>query len=1235
MARKKQLSGYRLHKQRVLFSSKEVIRTVKYPIVPIDKNNSQQIEILNQFKEKIINDDIKLKGDLNLNDYLEYSNQNRPPYTLFDFWLDSLKAGVIWRAKPLDVADFILIFYPSSTSPFNQVFNQNWENANDKIKKFFKKEEFKDIILSGPFRINKSVTSFENQLKKYLKEDFEKSKEAEDLISEIIDSFFDEKGNLKFNGEKQNEVWKEKFNIDKSLLEKSKPKGDLGNITFLIIPELIALDNDISLEQLISKREQWFLEKKLTKEEIKEKWLQEILGLEDNFNGFSNYFGNLFKNLQENNINKIFEALKTFFPELIQNKDKIFQALNYLSEKAKKLGNPSVVTSWADYRSIFGGKLKSWFSNFIKREKELNDQLENLKKGLESTRKYITEKKEKLSQYTGANQEVDVLFLLISRLEEIIEERKIIQENEYELFDFFLSSLKKQLNFFYQDYLHEGDDESSVMDIKEFKEIYEKINKPVAFFGESVKKRNKEVIEKTIPIIEDGINIVLSLTKSLASDFDPLSTFNCFKRKNETEEDNFRKLLQFIFRKLQNSAVNSSRFTMNYISILERELVNWSWKDFFKKKDKGRYVICKSPFAKGSLTKIEIKEGNWLIKYRQVILELKDFLQQFSAEELLKDKNLLLDWIELSKNVLSHLLRFNKKEEFSVDNLNFENFKTAKNYVNLFSLTNVNKEEYGFIIQSLFFSKLKGEATLYTKKSYLARYTFQVIDTDKKFPIFYQPKDNRIILKEIDLNSNDKSLSLPHRYLISLSRVEENKIRDPNFIHIYKESLNKVFLENEQLNNLFLLSSSPYQLQFLDRLLYKPHAWKDIDISLMEWSFVVEKEYKIEWDLETKKPKFYLKDNSRKNKLYLAIPFGIKSTKKDSVLSNVAKNRANYPILGVDVGEYGLAYCLILVDDNQIKVKKTGFIVDKNTAAIKDRFHQIQQKARHGIFDEIDNSVARIRENAIGHLRNQLHVVLITDQGASSVYEYQISNFETGSNKTIKIYDSVKRADVKVDSDADQQIHDHIWGKKADLVGKQLSAYASSYTCSKCHRSFYEIKKNDLEKSEITADQGNILIIKTTKGMVYGFSENKKYKDKSYNLKNTDEGLNEFRKLVKDFARPPVSYKCEVLNKFAPFMFNDKKFFEKFKKDRGNSAIFVCPFVGCQFVADADIQAAFMMALRGYFNFKGIVKTSKENNQGKNNKTTTVTGESYLKETIKLLNNLNFFPDDLFLVNKV
>lgn len=1273
---KKTNLGYRLHKNRVLFSGGEIIRTIKYPLVPYDNNNRQQQEFYEKFKKEVIKDDLTIRGDLNLNDYLSYTDSNQPVYTLFDYWIDSLRAGVIWVSKTAEIHHLIFRLYPDVPSVVNKV----WENTDERIKKYFNKELFiEKIILSDPLRNSTTRDSFKNRLISYLKEEFKKkedkeikvnSAEAEILIDNILNNFFiKENGAIKnekqkyklVSGKEQDNFWKNEYGIDKSIIEENKPKGDVENITFLIVPELISLNDHSTVDELLLKRKEW-LEKRLDKKEMLKKiidekeidsWLKKILGLENNFNGFSNYFGVMLEILQKGKdngyINKVFEGMVTFLPVLKEkNKNEVYKALAFLSEKALKLEKPSLpmISSWAEYRSVFGGKLESWFSNLTKRKNELSQQIKKFQESLEKAEKFIDEKVKSNTEQIISQSEVDNLRMLLSRLKKFNNEKTIDKETQYEVFSSLLSSFKKQLNYFYQVFNDKKNEEKNVANDEQLTGIFQKIYKPVAFFGVSSKKRSKKIIEKTIPTIEEGIDFIFKILSKTLADFKPETTFYKYKNKNDTEEDNYRKLLQLLLRKIQDSGLNSLLFKKKYSEIIKNEIDDEKlWQSLYKEKNKKRYVFYKSPYSRGSLTQIKIKDQNWLDAYRVLVLHLKNFILQFDKQKLLSDEKLLIDWIELGKSVFSHLLRFNEKEAFSLTDFKFENFETIKNYADLFSIDNLSKNELSFIVQDLIFSELKGAATLFSKKSYIAKYTVQVIGSNRKFLLFYKPKDSQINLKEIDLNKNNKTLMRPHHYLILLDKesdkVKKSKNKDPNLLQIDKTSINKVFMETNNVDFLFRLFSSPYQLQFLDKFIYRPQGWENIDITLSEWSFIVEQEYEIKWLVDHKKPQFILKTNSKKNKLYLSLPFHIKAKDKNLQLKNVVENRTDYPILGVDVGEYGLAYCLVFLTGEKINALKTGFIADSNIANIKDKFLLIQQKSRQGIFNEKDSSVSHVRENAIGHLRNQLHhVVLGDDKGASVVYEYQISNFETGSNKTTKIYDSVKRADVKTDTDADRQIHNHVWGKSTKLIGRHLSAYASSYTCAKCHRSLYQVEKDDLDHATIESIGGNILMIKTKKGNFYGYSENKKYHDEKYKngegLKNTKEGLKEFKKLVQDFARPPVSTNSEVLNKFYSSLFEDKESFEKFRRQRGNSAIFICPFVDCNYLADADIQAAFMMALRGYLNFKGIVKSKekKENYENKDRKDSQSkdhsTGQSYLKESIKLLNDSNFDPDNLF-----
>lgn len=1250
MAKRKQLLGYRLHKERVIFSGRVIIRTIKFPLVPLDKTNPQSQILLTNLKKAIISDDLRVRGDLNLNDYINYSYKNNSPYTLFNFYLDSLKAGVIWAPSSSGLIDCIDTLYQLKTSPINKI----WENADQKIKDFFDKELFREIIISDPLRKGKKVANFKTELINCLKNEYKEenskeksrctSKEAENLIDYIVEKFFDKNGNLILNGEEQKNFWKEKFKLDKDLLEKAKPKNNLKDITFFIAPELIVDDfsKELSPEDLISKRKEWLInERKINKNDVNGR-LEIILGLRSNlnnrsgggnFNGFSNYYNVILRFLQQDKIDEIYKALTIVFPISFNYEKEIRKALEFLSIGAKRLGTPSLseVSSWADYRSVFGGKLKSWFTNYQKREKDIDQQ----KKALKKAKERIFSKDLKIKDSKEAIDYLNQIKLIFQRLDDFLnkEGEGLKFEKNYQIFRILHSDLKRKLNLFYQNYvIKDLDKEQAVDEMPEFEGIFKKIYKPVAFFGDSTMKVNKKIVQQTIPILENGIELINELFGQLKQSFNPKDKEDEKEKERLPGEVNYRKLLNFIFDKYFSNSINSSVFKEKYEQILKNTLVNPQWSGI-SRDNFSRYTFYKNSYARGTQKELEIKSDNFLGAYKNLVLDLVYFLEGFSKDQLLKDKNLLLDWIEMAKVIIGKLLSASDREKFSLDKLNIKEFDFAYKYKQVFSLNEVDKNEFAFFIQSLIFSEIRGAATLFSKKTIIVKYTVQAIRSNDKFPLFYQLLTDKINLKDIDLESNQAELiNQPHHYLIAINKIASKKNNNPNLIKLDKEdkkNKQKVYLSISD-ENFLKLSSSYYQIQFLDRILYKPSSWRDLEIIMSEWSFIVEKEYEIDWDLANKIIRLKPIEKSKKNKLYLSIPFSISTKsalKPMAKMTKVLEDPINYPILGIDVGEYGIAYCLVNVNDNQIQIKEVNFFHDKNIANIKDKFAQIQQRARQGIFDERDNVVARVRENAIGHLRNKIHRVLTKNQ-SSVIYEFSITNFETGSNRTIKIYDSVKRADVKVNTDADRQIHNHIWGKDANgrrgnnqqLIGRHLSAYASSYTCAKCHRSFYQFNKEDINEALIVKKEGNILEIKLKDATILrGFSQDKKYKNESeIFLKKSDKDLKIFRKLVSDFARPPLSKNSEVITKFAPQLLKDD-FINKFRKKRGNSAIFICPFSDCHFIADCDIQAAFMMAIRGFLNFKKIVETPNKNKQ-----LTKTAGESYLKETINLLKKTHF-----------
>jgi len=1247
--RKSRLAGYRLHKERILFSGGQVIRTIKYPLVPLGPSE-ETAQFLKDFERAIIADDLKIRGDLNINDYLAHTVEGKPPYTLFDFWVDSLRAGVIWMPKGTKLIDFLASQY-NANSPFDDV----WEKASPRITAIFKKDKFKDIFLSDPIRNTSTKNSFYKRILESLKDDLVKeniiiSTDAKEEVELIVNSFFNDDGQLILDGESQFDFWEKEYNLDKGIIESAKPKGKYTDITFVIIPELISnLNTKQTLEDLINKRDTWLSNRELDEDN---KLLASILGFSDNANGFSNYLGMVLRGLQEEDGDKeaLYEAQKTIFPRLENYRDKVLESLDFLSQKAKLLGETSLplVNCWHDYRSVFGGKLQSWFTNFQKRKEELDEQISQFKESLFKAKNYL--QKENFGEEADKGKE-DILSFL-SLLENFFadEQKSIKIEENYQLFEPLLALIRRRLNFFYQKYLQKEGDETKVNKFKEFEGLYKTIYKPVAFYGYSAKRANEKFVNETVPILEDGIENIKKLIFCLQDSFSVQKTFEDIRRDGGEIDGPYRKFLQFFWNKYVDASINSPLFLEKYEKIIKESIEDNKWEEISDKNKKGRYVFFKSPYAKGSIEEIQLKTNDYLEQLQTSVLELAEFILSFERDTLLSDAALLLDWIEVSKNIISILLRFNTKETYKLDDLLLESFSQAKRYQELFRREDYPKNEFSFIIQSLILSEIRGAAILYSKREYIASYSVQVVNSDEKFKLYYISKEEIPITADTIKSKPDsierKQLMKPHCFVVALDKVSEKKKNQSfNAILLSKSNITAVFLPDESLQKLFKLSSSPYQLQFLDKYLYRPAGWENTDISLSEWNFVVEKRYKINWDLQTKRPKLLPitdSEQAKKNKIYLAIPFNLSPNnqiKQSAPLKSIARgnekiekdlSRLNYPILGVDVGEYGLAYCLVKFDFDKNTYKITGiklgsdeketfgFIEDKNIGNIKDKFSEIQQKARQGAFDEEDTIVARVRENAIGHLRNRIHIV-VTQEKSSSVYEDSITNFETGSGRTTKIYNSVKRADTESSTKADEQIHNHIWGEKTKLVGRNVSAYASSYTCVNCLKSLYQIKKEDLTKMTITQKDGRVVTISSPYGDIKGYVSNEEKYDVGYQFRGTDEDFKKLRKIVQDFARPPVSNRSEVLEKYAKSILETGRI-EEWRKRRGNSSIFVCPF--CQYVADADIQAAFMMAVRGYLRFSGIVPSQsyKEKQSQEGEKTA---GESFLEQTQEQLKDID------------
>lgn len=138
-----QIKGYRLHLKRILYSGGTITRSIKFLLSSTNEKQKKQLE---NFCQKLYSDDLKVRGIINLNDInLSFKEKS---YDLAEYWIDSLKAGVIWQPNSLSLINLVKKIYRLETTA-----ERIYSLAKKEVKEFFDKEKFiQEIILSTPKR---------------------------------------------------------------------------------------------------------------------------------------------------------------------------------------------------------------------------------------------------------------------------------------------------------------------------------------------------------------------------------------------------------------------------------------------------------------------------------------------------------------------------------------------------------------------------------------------------------------------------------------------------------------------------------------------------------------------------------------------------------------------------------------------------------------------------------------------------------------------------------------------------------------------------------------------------------------------------------------------------------------------------------------------------------------------------------------------------------------------------
>lgn len=547
--------------------------------------------------------------------------------------------------------------------------------------------------------------------------------------------------------------------------------------------------------------------------------------------------------------------------------------------------------------------------------------------------------------------------------------------------------------------------------------------------------------------------------------------------------------------------------------------------DFRERTERSRFYL--SGFERSKYKKLEIPRKASI----QKLLTIANLQPLFNESKLVPQvDNLLRDTVQLSKIVLSAQVHYKSRE--------------------------IQREV------TLAHSNLAGYSALISKKEFIARYSAQSTNGGQTLlAVGTGPtkKDSEKTVERYYYAFPSSSKGEFDKHAILLQKIiQENSHRPQNFIELDGNPIN---------SKRFALQvvSSKYQIQFLDWFFGK-HTKRKTQLEVGGAFTIAESEHTIDWTQE-----YPTIEDKRNDRVFVSQPFTIVPQKSSTSYSpEGVKNR----FIGVDIGEYGLAWSLIEAMGSNISQTKNGFIADWQQQTLKQDVKERRKSQARQTFSSPDTKIARVRESLIGSYKNKLESLALTNKATLS-FEYEVSGFEVGGNRIAKIYDSIKRGVVHKKDNNPQ--NNQTWGKTRNLNwAYETPAAGTSQFCTACKRwssiliddkKVYTLQEYDDSLFSINLGSSTVRLL-GKEGMKFG---------------DTIQGR-EVKSLIYKAMRPNsdgLGMRI-VERKFGPEKF--KRLMETFGQDkqRGNMAIFVCPFTDCHHIADADLQAAFTIAIRGY-----------------------------------------------------
>ena len=1176
------LKGYRLHLARFKFSSKQGIRTIKFPLGQWDAESEQVLlgEKEQEFCEKIKRDYENLYGPLNLPTYRNIQEKNQKEiYSLKDFWVDSLRAGVILMHTNAKLLHLV----KSIDGTAEKVDSQVRKSMQKKDKVFYESIDFekfkKEVLLPRFFKPDKkAVKIFNDSESAYAK------KKTKEILSAV-----------KGRGQGvYRDYWKNAYGADISLYSPKKMPGDgdFAEGTFYILPDF-EFSKTMDVQDCLERIED-FIKNVLSSK----RGVEELIGISNKAGGFSNYFNKVLQLLRDGEIDMLEKYIVGLTGMWDGKVGDLRKRLAFLSSRAKRLGRSELVNGWHEYRSDIGGGIQSWISNALRRDEEIKKQLfGSEERGQDKKKEGHIDELRKIDEWIDTQEQLvqsekgrkdfeqskEEIKDLVSQLKNQLiyfgryEDAGRVPIAELQVYRDLLATFRVKFNFFFQEVCGYIEDEEVGGKNKKsgvkgaYPVLFEELKTPPSFIGD-VKMAQSGVYDKYLSSL-DRLRVGIDFLCTVGAD----GRKEIPGREKEKDVERIRHSLQSIVRMYQStqSAVGK------HICEKALRMFGFDPDDFIehKKEKKGKGAdknfnhIWRNKNARekrGKNVGDEVKDADYLKQRDNLLTAIKPSWDKYETLDI----SIWLDLVALEKIRIGLLAYF-----YDISATTFpKNKDFVKHYPNVSVIEKRFKQKdsdaVNTIVQTGFLSEMKGTLSKMSVGKLMARYVVQPMNSEDGFPIVLMPqgeKDERYFVSpktkgEIRKDGKKKE---PNAQMLK----NRCKVANP-------DNIESVFVEKE---GLFEVQSSRAQMQFLHKSF--SGFWKEYTPTLLTHSFIFEEFFDVKWSdagcvIQPTKDA----NGGDKKKMFVSIPFKIGyETSKER---NDALDRRN-ALLGVDIGEYGVATYL-LDAEHMGKSTHRSFVYEPSLRKIKEGIQENKEKQKAGTFSVPNTKVKRLRDNATTILRNRIHDLVVRNN-ARPVYEKEVSAFESGSGKVSKIYHSLKRSDVYHESPTEEAVGDLVWGSKSKLIGKDVSAYGTSYMCSKCHKSIYTLigreeygkqyKIKDVDSKKVQKSDGkskyqHIVEFDIDGERVKGYIESDKQKE----VGDVVDGKTA-QKAVKEYARPPMKIFLDRHGgkKVLDALGIDSRQFEDV---RGSQAIYVCPF--CGHIADADIQAAMWVALKGW-----------------------------------------------------